>query len=367
MSDLRTVLQGRNAEFVPGTPEAEYLVRVTDIEDAAAVLHAASQLRLKVLIWGAGTHQGRGEVDDVDLVLVTTGLDAVIDYEPDDLTLVVGGGVTLGSIEALLVDRLQSAILPEDSPDATIGGVIAAGISGWRRLRYGPTRDRVLETTIATGDGRVVRGGGRVVKNVSGYDIPKLITGSLGSLGVIGSVCLKLWPSPPATATVDVDDPAAAKSAYRPLAVIQTNQGTRVLLGGTRSEVDAQIATLDGVARPGLEYPTRLASDLGGTVLVPPRRTADAVAMLIATVPGVEYQAAHGVGEIRFGVDTAHADAVLQMRTWTETAGGWLIRTAGDAIEPWGTPPHSVALQRKVKEAFDPIGVCNPGRLPGGL
>ena len=120
-----------------------------------------------------------------------------------------------------LEQRGQTAVLPEDVPGATVGGVVACGLSGWRRLRYGPTRDRVLETVSVTGDGRVIRGGARLVKNSTGYDLPRLLTGSFGSLGLIVQVCLKLWPEPEEHVTVTIDDPERAAAAYRPLAVIE--------------------------------------------------------------------------------------------------------------------------------------------------
>ncbi|NIV25710.1 MAG: FAD-binding protein, partial [Gemmatimonadetes bacterium] len=107
-------------------------------------------------------------------------------------------------------ERGQTAVLPETPGSGTVGGAIASGASAWRRLRYGPIRDRVLETVMATGDGRVVKAGGRLVKNVTGFDIPRLATGSYGSLGVIGQVCLKLWPTGTRFAGVPADDAAAA-------------------------------------------------------------------------------------------------------------------------------------------------------------
>lgn len=366
-SPLDALVRDRDTTPPPGAPAAEFVAHATDAEDAAAILRAASLHRLRVLIWGAGTHQDRGDVADPDLILVTTGLDRIEAYEPDDLTLVVDAGVTLDHLDELLADRKQTAVLPEDAGRATVGGVVAAGLSGWRRLRYGPTRDRILEATIATGDGRVIRAGGRVVKNVTGYDIPKLATGSLGSLGVITSVCLKLWPKPAATATVTIDDPERATAAYRPLAVIETASGTRVLLGGRPSEVEAQAETLGGDFAEGLAYPDPLEGSLAASILVPARHTTAAVARLRTTLPEAGFQAAHGVGEVRFATDADQAPAVLELRRFAESMGGSLIRTRGDAIEPWGTPPDGVALHRRVKAAFDPIGVCNPGRLPGGI
>ncbi len=350
-----------------GAPTVAMAIEPPDPEAVAAALEAASRLGRRVLVWGGGTHQGRGDVMAPDVLLSTAGLGGVIDYEPDDLTLVVGAATTLGEIERMLAERRLTAVLPENEPDATIGGVVAAGLSGWRRLRFGPTRDRILETTLATGDGRIVRGGGRVVKNVSGYDLPKLVTGSLGSLGVITSVCLKLWPEPRDAATVTVESPDAVHAAYRPYAVIETNDATRVLLGGRAGEVAEEAALLGGRAVDGFDYPPQIEAGLVCSMLVRPGETAAAVTQIRSTVPAAEFQAAHGVGEIRIGASAGDAAALTSLRDWAEARGGALVRTHGTGFDPWGTPPPGLELQRRVKEAFDPIGICNPGRLAGGL
>jgi FAD/FMN-containing dehydrogenase len=193
---------------VPGTPEAEWIIAPETTEQLIPVLQQASDHQLKVLVWGGGTHQGFGYRLDPDIVIATARLDRTIAWEPDDLTVVVEGGVRLQATEIMLADRGQTTALPEHAGEATIGGVVAAGVSGFRRARYGPTRDRVLEVTVVTGDGRLVRGGGRVVKNVTGYDLPRLITGSLGSLGVIVSVCLKLWPMAERSVTMPLTIPS---------------------------------------------------------------------------------------------------------------------------------------------------------------
>ena len=172
------------------------------VEELAETLSHASSERRTVLLWGGGTHQGYGYPLSADLVVFTDGLTSFVDWEPDDLTVVVEGGMTVASLEARLATRGQSAILAEVPEAGTVGGALAAGISGYRRGRFGPTRDRILEVTLVTGDGRVVRAGGRVVKNVTGYDLARLAVGSFGRLGVIVSACLKLWPLPRASATV---------------------------------------------------------------------------------------------------------------------------------------------------------------------
>ncbi len=123
-------------------------------------------------------------------------------------------------------------------------------------MRYGPTRDRVLQVTAATGYGKVVTGGSPVVKASTGYGMPRLFTGSLGSLGLIGPVILKLWSRPMAAATVAVDDPELARArVYRPLAVLSTGEAGLVYLGGTPEEVDAQAEALGGRRSDGLDWP----------------------------------------------------------------------------------------------------------------
>lgn len=366
-SALLERLEAHRAEPPPGAPETGLTVQPGDADSTAAVLETASLLGRRVLIWGSGTHQGRGDVASPDIVLSTARLRGVIDYEPDDLTLVVRAGTTLGEIDDMLAERRLTAVLPEHQPTATVGGVIAAGVSGWRRLRFGPTRDRVLETTLVTGDGRIVRGGGRVVKNVSGYDVPKLVTGSLGSLGVVESVCLKLWPEPRAARTVTVPDPEAVSAAYRPYAIIETNNATSVLLGGRAGEVEEEAALLGGEVVEGLVFPPPLETELVCSVLVPPAVTSAAVAEIRSMLPAARYQAAHRVGEVRVGATGGDIAALDRLRNWAEAHRGALVRTRGAGLDPWGTPPPSVELQRKVKAAFDPMGICNPGRLPGGL
>ncbi len=359
------------AERPVGAPDAEFVVAPDSAEAAAQVFRTAAEHRMRVLIWGGGTHQGFGHpVPDPDVLLLTRALSGVEDWQPDDLTLVVGAGTPVAVIDGMLDERSQTAVLPEHPGSATIGGVVATGVSGHRRLRYGPTRDRVLEVVIATGDGRVVRGGGRLVKNVTGYDLPRLATGSLGSFGMVTSVCLKLWPRPGHEVTVRVDDPhSALHTGYRPLAVLETEAGSFAYFGGTEAEITGQAAALGGEPIEGLAWPAPLASRWVLLLRLPPRSLAAGVAR-VADLPDVSFRAAHGVGEIRIGVDTLPVEAIEHVRGWAEALGGSLVvaaRPDESLLDPWGTPPPTVELQRRVKAAFDPAGVANPGRLPGGI
>jgi glycolate oxidase FAD binding subunit len=242
--------------------------------------------------------------------------------------------------------------------------VVAAGVSGYRRLRYGPTRDRVLEVRAVTGDGRSIKGGGRVVKNVSGYDLPRLYCGSLGSLGVITSVCLKLWPLTAAVATVHLDRVPPPGDLYRPLALLQDPEGVRVLLAGTAEDVSDSARRLGGQSVEGLDLPDPVTGECVWSLRVRPRLLAEAVSRL---PPGADFVAQHGVGEVTFG---AAADFdITALRAWAEsTGGGALVRLRGRSeADPWGRPPPALDLQRRLIAAFDPARVLEPGRLPGRL
>jgi glycolate oxidase FAD binding subunit len=321
------------------------------------VLRTAGELGLTVLPWGGGTHQGYGGRVEPAIVLSTRNLLGV-DWQPDDLTVTVGAGVTVADLEDRLGTGGQTAVLPEQA--ATVGGVVAAGVSSYRRLRYGPTRDRVLGLTLVTGDGRIVKGRGKVVKNVAGYDLPRLVTGALGRLGLITEVTLKLWPVPASIVTVQVDQ-LESGDWYRPLAVLERDGHGTVVLGGHPDAIRSDAPTH---AR-GAVWPAPITDAVRFEVRVPARHTRAA----IGRIPdGWHYLAQFGVGAITVGMDTTDVDAVLELRRWTESIGGSLVVAAGGPpIEPWGTPPPSLGIQQRIVDAFDPQGIMAAGRLPGGL
>ena len=359
-----------DAEIDPidGAPEAEMTVAPRTIDETARILEAATQHRLSVLIWGGGTHQGMGGRVEPDVVLSTSRLNSLVDWQPDDLTVVAESGMKVADLEDVLSERSQTAVLPEHPLSATVGGVVASGVSAWRRLRYGPTRDRMLEVVIVTGDGRVVRGGGRVVKNVTGYDLPRLATGSFGSLGLVVQVCLKLWPVSPSAATVTTTA-QAAKSAYRPLATISDRDTTKVYIGGHEKDVEAQLGELGGEAERGLVWPEPFSDELRVEMRVPARFVDDAIGL----VPGHwSLLAERGVGRLQLGGSLEAVGEITGMRSWAEQLGGSLVIDRAPAqvyreIDPWVTPPATQDLQRRVVAQFDPARVVNPGRLPGGL
>lgn len=343
--------------------EGVELLHPGSAEEVAALLEEATARKRSVLVWGGGTHQGIGYRVEPDVVIFTDRLNRLIAWEPDDLTVVVEAGAAVADLEAELCSRNQTAGLLETAGAATVGGMLASGISGFRRARYGPTRDRVLEVQVVTGDGRIVRGGGRVVKNVTGYDLPRLVVGSFGSMGVVVSCCFKLWPAPRAvaTVTVDLDQPV---DTHRPLAVLEDGTKKMVYLGGTEAEVRDQIARLGGASMDDLVWPALPETPWAFSLRVTPRSAAGIVALLPEVV---NYIHQVGIGEVAIASPTL--DGMAELRSMAEADGGALVvtRAADSTFDPWGSPPSTRDLQRQLIAAFDPARVINPGRLPGHL
>lgn len=351
-------------EVIEGAPEGIH-VAPRSVEDVAEVLKEATLTGTPVRIWGGGTKQKIGLEPGPGIVMSTRYLDSVEQWEPDDLTLVVGSGALVADVEDMLGRRGQTAALPEHPGVSTIGGTIATGTSSLRRGRLYGIRDRVLETTLVTGDGRIVRSGGRVVKNVSGFDIHKAVVGAFGSLGVIVSVCFKLWPVPESGITLRLDDPADAAEFERPLAVLETQDGVAVYLWGTSVEIDELRAAAPGVVTEGLAWPSDPPGSYQWSLRVPPGDLAVAKAKL----NDWSYLILHGVGEVRLG--SGSALGAEELRAWAESIDGSLVLTGypGDAppLDPWGSTPETVELQRRLTREFDPERIINPNRLPGGI
>ena len=350
-------------EVEGATRDAMHIAPKT-VRDVESIMRYCSERDLIVQVWGGGTHSGFGAPPAPDFVLSMERMDAVEIWEPDDLTVVLGAGARVDTVESMIAERNQTLVMPERPGEATVGGVVAAGVSSLRRGRLYPTRERVLEVTMVTGDGRTVRSGGRVVKNVTGYDLHRLAVGAFGSLGVIISVCLKLWPTPPGAATVSIDDFEQTHAVVRPLAVLETDGKVEVFLQGTEEEVETQAQRIGGSHQPGLQWPQDPAGEWRWSLRVPPAVTSEALTRLPDDWSSL---AVHGVGEVRAA--SAIADGAEELRGWAESLGGSLVVVQGDpeVVEPWGSTPPGIDLQRRLITEFDPRRILNPGRLPGGL
>ncbi|MDA2979858.1 MAG: FAD-binding oxidoreductase [Actinomycetota bacterium] len=363
----------RDAEPVPPPAglEAAGAVAPHSPEQAALLMSACAAEGLTVGFWGSGARREVGGARPYDMGLLSSQMADVIDWQVDDLTIVVGSGMTVGTLERLLASERQTSLLPTMDPSRTIGGLIAEGASGYARLKYGPSRDRVLETTIVTGYGKIVRGGGRLVKNVTGYDLPRLVTGSLGSLGFITSVCLKLWPVAITSATGRVRDAQEAlERLYRPVAVLETDVGNFATFEGSVSDVRSQVLAAEATVEGEPRWPAPITSPVMLSIRVPPRLVRDARSGVVEAGAN-RWIAQHGVGVVDAGFETLPIDRFAALRSEVEAMGGAavVIRSGRqlEGVDPWGAVPSTFGVQTSMKALFDPAGVCNPGKLPGGL
>ncbi|MEX1037478.1 MAG: FAD-binding protein [Acidimicrobiia bacterium] len=349
---------------IEGAPDGVHL-QPASVDELVRIVKAASDSATPVRVWGGGTRQKMGNEPPGGLVVSTGGMSQIDVFEPEDLTVVVGAGIGVGELEARLADKNQTAVLPERPGAATLGGVLATGRAPLRRARHLGLRERVLEVTSVTGDGRVVRSGGRVVKNVSGFDLHRAAVGAFGSLGIIVQVCLKLWPLAKASATIRLEDPDSVARVKRPLALLESPGGLTLYVTGTESDVADTVDRVGGDATPGLHWPEDPVGEFSWSLRIPPSKIGDA----LARVAPWRHLAIHGAGEVRLASDDI--EGAMDLRIWAEEQGGSLVLVdhPGDLppVDPWGKPPETLELQRRLIAQFDPARILNPGRLPGGL
>ncbi len=245
------------------------------VEDVAALLKLAGERQLAVLPVGGNTEPALGQPPErYDLALCTARLNALLEHEAADLTCSVQAGMTLADLQQRLATRGQFLALdPPDNEHTTIGGILATNASGPQRLRYGAARDLVIGLRIVLGDGTITRSGGKVVKNVAGYDLNKLYIGSLGTLGVIVEANFKLIPRPEHQETLLVafeDASAAMETVIALLSSVVTPTALELLDPAAQQGLPEQIRQM----LPGSGY--LLAISFSGVAKAVTRQLADA-------------------------------------------------------------------------------------------
>ena len=388
----------------PATPEA-----------VAAALKAADDAHESVVPWGAGTKQSWGNPPKrYDVALDLTALDEIVEYEPADLVVTAQAGIPLAALQ----ERLKTAgqFLPLDPPHsdrATLGGTLATAASGPSRLLYGTARDFVLGLRVATPQGHLVKSGGRVVKNVVGYDLNKLHVGGFGTAGVIVEATLKVQPLPAAEVSVrmtfDSLVPAAAlasrvaRSALFPRAVrlgchfASPEWHVVVWCAGAPGTVERQVRDVSAWAgeagasdissREGESHVAiwQSASEFGRRDAGPGLATLKLTSLptqldsLLTRVPqsaGVLAHAGSGVAYVSISAPTT--DDIRRLAAAAHELGGSaVLENAPDSIkadldswDPAGLASRGRSdfdLMRRIKQQFDPNNTLNPGRFVAGI
>ncbi len=399
-------------------------VRPATAAEVAACLCAARACGAAVVPWGGGTLQRVGAPPArADVVLDCTRLDGVVDWEPADLTAGVLAGTTFTAAQAELAQHGQQIALDAPAAErATLGGLVAANVYGPRRWLYGGWRDQIVGMEMALTNGDVIKSGGRVVKNVQGYDLGKLFTGSLGTLGVITRINVKLSPLPETrclivargdwrrldeflggisasqlrVATLDLLDGASAEACG-----LSGDSGVALLLEGRRALVDGQAGRLEGMARK-LGLTAEAIEDGAVSPIWERRLNLDRVDDLTenqARLSAIVLPSA--VADTMVEIRTAAERHSLAVYCWAEAGNGAIsARVSGSGnefgaavaalqdellprlpslnvvcgepalqrrIRPWGAEPPGLELMHRLKQRFDPTGVLQPGRFIGGI
>jgi glycolate oxidase FAD binding subunit len=405
-------LRAATAEDCICNLQPKFVVEPSTEQQLAAALAFANTAGLSVIPRGGATKGDWGNPPkSADLILSTARLNRILEHAWSDLTVIVEAGCTLQSLQQTLAQHGQRLALDALWPDrATIGGALSTNDSGALRLRFGSLRDLIIGVTLALPDGTLAKSGGKVVKNVAGYDLPKLATGALGTLGIITRSVFRVHPLPHAAATLtcvakQASDAARlfaqlldSQLAYSGLQTrVQANHNpgflVDVIFEGTTQGIAAQVAHLQAVASP-LSFseadhfvwqareqlhspisPTNTFSALFKMSAAP----ADAIPAIsnLATIAtaNVNYSAvvqATGLATVILTGDKQQVSSVSQtFRKRMEGAGGSLVALGNSALssefDAWGHPGDALPLMRAIKHQLDPNSILNPGRFVGGI
>ena len=432
LSTLKNLIPDERIQKSPEEPSAlgnygEYIAYVQMEEEIAAILKHAFEHSLTVIPEGAGTKRGYGGTKPkADILLSLKQYKGVVEYSEGDMTMTVRAGTTIGEIQEFLEPYEQ--MLPIDPfwpTHATIGGVIAANDSGPKRLRYGSARDLVIGTRVVYPDGRIIRTGGKVVKNVAGYDMNKLFVGSMGTLGVVSDITVKLRPLPKyqslvlltlhpdtirsfATKLLDsMLEPVSLELLNPSLSQKLTTKKQHTLAIAledvekavryqedwikTNQPFDSEIHILrqeearDWWAKFARISPIGAAEDDMDVAIKMGSKNLEVLEIIekadqMAGQTGVTVQSHGGLGHglTKLYVKSSQhdpastTDFIKQIRQLAEQKGGYAFLqhaplSVREQLDPWGTKPAYYPLLEGIKRTIDPNRVLNPNRFIGGI
>ncbi|HEX2665334.1 MAG TPA: FAD-binding oxidoreductase [Candidatus Acidoferrum sp.] len=405
--------------------QPQFLLEPATEEQLATALRLADESKLAVIPSGGGTKLGWGNAASrADLMLSTRRLNRILEHAWADLTVTVEAGCTIETLQQTLARHGQRLALDPLWPGkATVGGILSTNDSGALRLRFGALRDLIIGVTIALADGTLASSGGKVVKNVAGYDLPKLVTGAFGTLGVITRAVFRLHPLPRLSRSfaISASNPEEAQkivlaiqdSELAPVALqshfsAETSPVIDILFEGTEAGLDAQANQLGALCRSArsslaqVHSEPRSASNPNARSCSSPWNArqdlwsfSNPAENAIAKVSALPADLARSTELIRHAAESSRANWRLLVYA---TGLGWL-RVAGPAdalnraltllradfekmggslavlhrppnmqtFDAWGLSGDSLPLMRAVKSRLDPSGTLNPGRFVAGI
>jgi len=361
-------------------------------EELAAQLAEANSSGQSISLGGNFTKAGMGgPVAESDVTISAAKLNRVLQYEPRDLTISVEAGITFRELSRVLAEHRQMIPLdPHFLNDATAGGILAANVSGPRRRLYGTARDMVIGMTFATLEGKLIRTGGMVVKNVAGLDMGKLMIGSFGTLAAIAIVNFRVHPMPPATRTFVLEFASIAeliaardavlKSELQPSSIdilksagsyrllIQAGGSSEVLDRYSRELTGAQV--LEGDAERDLwnsicEFTARFLGENGGGAVLRMSCALSEVGRVLDWMP------ATALARAGSGVCYGYFPHAEDLALFTDYGPGAVIefapRSFREQADLWPVPGSDFEMMKKIKDMFDPRSLLNRGRLYGRI
>ena len=402
------VRAGPAADAVAGA-QPNLMIEPGTERELAEVLRLSNEAGLAVIPRGGGTKLGWGNSPArADLILSTARLTKIIEHAWADLTVTVEAGCTIQKLQETLAQHGQRLALDPLWPEkATVGGVLSTNDSGALRLRFGALRDLIIGATIALPDGTLASSGGKVVKNVAGYDLPKLVTGALGTLGVITRAVFRLHPLPLNSRSFSVSSVNAGEAQKFVLAVQDSKLAhtslqshfsdenppvSDILFEGTEAGLAAQETQLRNLAAPGSVSEASAStwtareklwafSDPASTAIakisnLPANMTRTMELVARAASPhqlrrrALVY--ATGIGWLRLeGKPEALQEALQVLRGEFQGQDGSLVALHRPdkmpAFDAWGTAGDALPLMKAVKNQLDPKNTLNPGRFVGGI
>lgn len=417
-AQLEAPLANALAQTVTPNTQIDCTVKPNTQAELAEIIALAHRNRWGVLPGGSGSKLSWGGLAaGARFAVSTERLNQLIDHAAGDLTVTAQAGMKFAQLQQILASKGQVLALDPAFPQmATLGGIVATGDSGFLRHRYGGVRDQLIGLSFVRADGQIAKAGGRVVKNVAGYDLMKLFTGSYGTLGIICQVTFRVYPLPAASQTVALtgSPDAIARAAQTLLASALTptavellspqlaadslgfpDTGLLVRFQSIPESVQEQSARLLEVGRAlGLEGSTclgddeaqlwqRLREQLDAPAAEPailckigvrPSLAVAALSQLLALLSPSGAGAIHagsGLGVLRFAGENL-TERVLKMRSVCQEKGGFLTVlqapvSVKQQLDVWGYTGNALDLMRRIKRQFDPENILSPGRFVGGI